>query len=27
VLCTQSTYDGLPSSKTSDWNFYIIYSS
>jgi len=27
VLCTQSAYDGLPSSKTSDWNFYIIYSS
>ena len=27
VLCTQTTYDGLPSSKTSDWNFYIIYSS
>lgn len=27
ILATQTVYDGLPSSKTSDWNFYFIYSS
>ena len=26
IFLTQSAYDALPSSKTSDWNTYIIYS-
>jgi hypothetical protein len=25
VPVTQSWYDALPASKTSDWNLYIIY--
>lgn len=27
ILATQNTYDGLPSSKNTDWNFYFIYSA
>ena len=27
LLKTQTEYDDLPSSKLTDWNFYIIYSS
>lgn len=27
VYCTQAEYDALPSSKTSDWNTYIIYAT
>jgi len=25
IPVTQSWYDALPSSKTSDWNLYLIY--